>query len=361
MAQKLEMKTLAQKYHEFGSPAARILIGGKEVRLREGVYLERAEVVSGVGRDPDMAVLAYKVSRIKTGCVSALEGVLKLGEKVEVKAGYGDTLTRVFLGYLHEAEVSVRQAEYAEYTLICLDVKGLMKKNNSFLASGEKRTSQIMEGILKTAAYGFLIEKRHVDSLPEAFNRDCVILGDTHYDWLCGLAEYLDYEFFCRMGELFFRRAGKDAAVVLELTGDQGLLSVRAAATMDGQYGSVQVGGYNRRDERVSGAENWKTVKGPFLDKMEQRLRGFDKVIWDMGLETAAQASFRAKAVLGRIARQCSRMEALSIGIPEIMPGTCAEIKVEGMASLSGRVYMEEVRHLLDAKGYRTVFKGSRV
>lgn len=361
MARKMEMKALADKYRDFGNPAAKVSVAGKEVGLREGLYLESAEVVSGVGRDPDMAVLTYRADRSGPGCISALESVLDLGEKVEVRAGYGDALERIFLGYLHEAEVSAMPDGYAEYTLICLDVKGLMKKNNSFRASGRKKVSQIMDDILGAGAYAFLVEKKNTDSLPEAFNQDCVIRGESDYEWMCSLAEYLDYEFYCCRGELSFCRAGKDAPAIVELSGEYGLLSAKAVVTMAGQYGSVQVGGYNRKDEKIRGTDTWKKASGPFLGKAGQKLHGCEKALWDMELETAAQAAARAKAVMGSMVRQCSRMEAAGIGIPELRPGVCAGIAVKGMDSLSGIVYVEEVRHVLDWKGYRMTLKGRRV
>lgn len=361
MAQKLEGKTLAGKYYNFHDPVVQVWIGGREVRLQEGLYLERVEVISGVGMDPDMAALTYRADRISKTCISALEKVLYVGEKVEVKAGYGGSVARIFLGYLQEAEVASFQKQYVEYTLICLDVKGLMKKNSSFEASGARKAQQILNDILNTSSYGFLVEKKNVDSLPKDFNQDCVIRGSTHYDWMCSLAEYLDYEFFCGNGVLSFQKARKDTQVMLELTGQYGLQSVRTIVSMAGQVGSVHINGCNRKDEKLSGSDKWKAPSGPFLGRMKQKLQGYSKVIWDMELETAAQAASCAQAIMNRISRQAVRMQARHIGIPEFTPGVCVEIKVEDMPSLSGTIYVEEVRHLLDSEGYHAEITGSSI
>ena len=64
---------------------------------------------------------------------------------------------------------------------------------------------------------------------------------------------------------------------------------------------------------------------------------------------------------MDRAARQCSRMEAVNIGMPEIAPGICVKFEGETAESLKGTIYVDEVRHLLDGKGYRTVFRGIRI
>ena len=50
----------------------------------------------------------------------------------------------------------------------------------------------------------------------------------------------------------------------------------------------------------------------------------------------------------------------MNIGMPEIAPGICVKFEGETAESLKGTIYVDEVRHLLDGKGYRTVFRGIR-
>lgn len=64
---------------------------------------------------------------------------------------------------------------------------------------------------------------------------------------------------------------------------------------------------------------------------------------------------------MSRVKAQCSRLEAVTIGIPELLPGSRAEITDENVACLSGTIYVEEVCHRLDWNGYRTVVRGAKL
>ncbi len=359
MAQKLYIQNLVKKYQNFFTPNAEVYAAGQKIEVSETLRLETVEVVSGVCGEPDMAVVVYRADRMGSKGVEAVEKHLDVGEKMEIKAGYGDCLARIFLGYLHEVKVCCGEGEFVEYTLLCFDVKGLMKKNSSFQASGKKKAQQVLDDILDTGVYGFLIEKKSLDALPADFNLDCVVRGDTHYDWLCRLASYLDYEFYCWCGEFVFRKAGKNTEEAVKLTREYGLREVSLTASMEKQTGSVQVNAYNRGDERIQAVESRKASSGPFLGRLNQTLQGCSRVLWDMGLESAKQASASARTVMERNQRHCLRMEAVNCGIPELKPGMGIGIE-EKTESLSGVLYAEEVEHILDDRGYRTIVRGAR-
>lgn len=358
---KISGKSLAEKYNDFLSPCVEVIAAGKEIPAGEGVYLERVEVISSVGMEPDMAVLVYQADKFSEQDFEQLEKYLEVGQKMEIKTGYDDKASRIFLGYLHEVEAVDSMQDYVEYTLICLDVKGLMKKNSVFQISGAKKAQQILNDILKESCYADFLEKKKVSALPKELNRDCVISGETHYDWMCSLAAYLDYEFFCGRGELIFRKARNAGADFLELTVEYGLQEVRGTVTMTEQTGSIQVCGYNRKDEKLLGRADWPGIPGPFGKKIKDTLGGCVLTLPDMELETGEEATQRAEAVMSRRLGSCTRMRAAAIGIPELVPGICAEINAGVVSSLSGRMYVEEVRHLLDEDGYRTTAEGARI
>lgn len=78
----------------------------------------------------------------------------------------------------------------------------------------------------------------------------------------------------------------------------------------------------------------------------------------DMELETGAQALWRAKLEAERMAGRCARMRTVSLGLPELAAGMCVQVDAGEVGSLSGTMYVEETRHLLDENGYRTVAEG---
>lgn len=357
---KTSGKALADKYGDFLYPEVEVLAAGEIIPENDFWSLESVEVNSSVGKEPDMAVLVYRMEKLPVKNQTDLEGYLKAGQKMEVKAGYSGQVSRVFLGYLHEVEVCDLMQGFLEYTLVCLDLKGLMKKNSVFQVSGAKKLQQIRDDILEDKGYRFLVEKKSISALPGNLNQDCVVRGGTHYDWLCNLAEYLDYEFFCGTGELVFRKAGEGNGKLVELSAEYGLQAVRAVTSMTGQTGSVSVYGYNRKDEKIVGTAARKGSQDVFSGKMGQALQNFTLKIWDMEMETGEQASALARAVMSRAEAKCSRLEAVTIGIPELLPGSSAKITDENAACLSGTIYVEEVCHRLDWKGYRTVVRGKR-
>jgi len=362
---KTSGKALAKKYGDFLYPAVKVIVAGREIPEKDFFSLESAQVDSSVGREPDMAVLVYRMNKPSTESKSTdnqavLEGYLDLGQKVEVQAGYGEELSRIFLGYLHQVEVCDLMQGVLEYTLICLDVKGLMKKNSVYQVSGAKKVKQVLDEIAGCKGYSSFIKEKNVSAPPGDLNQDCVIRGETHYDWLCNLAEYLDYEFFCCRGELHFRKSGSVSGELMELTTEYGLQAVRAVASMEGQTGSVSVCGYNRKDEKISGTAQWQGPQSKFTQKMQQTLQSLSLKIWDMEMETGEQAAARAKALMGRGTAGCFRMEAVNIGLPELLPGVNIKIKDENVASLSETIYVEEVCHRLDWEGYKTVVRGRR-
>lgn len=353
-------KALAEKYHAFQNPAVKVFAEGKELVPAEGMYLDSTQVVSSVKREPDMAVLVYRASCLYPKALRALEERLALGQKMEVRAGYGSEVSRIFLGYLHEVSVSDAVSGCVEYTLLCLDVKGLMKKNNVFQVSGTKKVQKQLEELAGMGCYSRLVEKKKIDALPPGQNLDGVIRGETHYDWLCGLAERLDYEFFCGRGEFVFRKAQQAESESLELTGEYGLKALRAIVSMTGQTGSLRVSSRTRAGERLGAAAQWPGVPGPFAQRLKQTLGGFSLSVWDTEPETAGEAELLAKAAMRRRVRQCSRMEAVNAGLPELAPGIWIGLANDKVQSLSGRVYVEEAEHRLDEKGYETIVRGVR-
>ena len=356
----MDGKALAGKYKDFANPGVKIYVGDKEIDLKGNRFLESVEITSTTKREPDMAVIVYTVSRRPVDNINSFERYIKVGEKIEIKLGYEKNMTTVFCGYLHEAQVFDYQEEALEYTLIGLDVKGLMKKNSCFQISGSKNTEQIMKDIIDTRSYTQFITKKTISKLPASMNQDCVIKGETHYDWLCYLADILSYEFFCGRGELVFRKARQGGQDTYSLTGEYGVKAVRTLASMTGQTGNVQINGYNRKDEKISGTAKWPGVSGPFSKGLSSMLRDYGYVLMDMGLETKEQAAERAKAVLDREIGRCSRMEILHIGVPELQPGVYVTVTTENVESLSGTIYVDETSHVLDRDGYRTVVRGSR-
>lgn len=359
MAPKISGQALAAKYYGFSHPCIQVSVGGRKIQPEESGYLERAEITATVGREPDMAVLVYHIGKLPAESLKRLEGTLQVGEKLEIRAGYADCVDLIFLGYVHTVEVCDYGREFLEYTIVGLDAKGLMKKNSRYASSGTQKAEQLLQEILSGENLARLIPEKEINALPECMSRECWIRGETDYEWVCRLAEYLNYEFFGSRGKIFFRKAGGGTGELTELKEEYGLMSVSAQTSLEVCSGSVQICGYNRKDEKISGVFDFPELEGPFGGGMKETLKKCRVTKWEMELETAEQAVFRAKAAMMATARGCCRMEAVNMGLPELQPGEYVRITNESADSLSGIVYSEEVSHLFDSKGYRTALRGT--
>lgn len=358
MAEKFTIRSLADKYKDFTSPSAAVLLDGGEIETDEGIRLEQVEVHTAVFAEPSMAILYYRVSNIGTQYTSRVESKACVGSRLEVKAGYGQSLTRIFYGYVHEVSAAWYGEEYTVYELVGLDVKGLMQLNNVFGTSSSKKTQQIVSDILNHEMYLPFLESREEEQLPACMNDICMISGESHYEWLCRLAEYLHYEFFIVNGKLFFRRAGRKAGEATELSWEFGLQQIRSFATMSSRAACIRAAGYGKKGERILGRAERKAAAGPFSGKAAS-LAG-SRLYLDMSLSSQEQADYRAKALMQETEDGYGGMEAVCVGIPELVPGGFIRITDRNKGSLSGVIYVEEVTHRLGADGYLTTVKGRR-
>ena len=62
--QKVDGCSLADGYEDFHKPVARVYADSEELAAGEGIYLESVDVSASSGREPDMAVLVYRVRLI---------------------------------------------------------------------------------------------------------------------------------------------------------------------------------------------------------------------------------------------------------------------------------------------------------
>lgn len=355
---RFEMRQLAEEYDGFVDPSAEILVDGSILKGEDGLWLEQIKITSSVFHEPDSAMLHYLVRTPE--CVKKMENLLCAGSRIEIKTGYGKSVMRVFYGYIHEISVRAGTGDIIGYTILCMDVKGLMRLNSVYGISGVKRTDRILSEILNDGMYAPFIESRKVEKLPGCMNGGCFIRGDTHYDWLCGLADFLHFSFSANNGRLYFGPAGKDGDIVTELAAGCGVGRIETCVTLSGQTGSVEVSGFNGKDEKLSALERWKAPGGPFERKLPGLLSHSSRVYSAFSISTDEQAAYRARALMRRMEEDCSKMEIEAAGIPQMQPGIFIKVKTDAINSLSGKIYVEEVTHSLGADGYSMVVKGRR-
>lgn len=359
MGTSYQIKKLAEKYEGFAQPNLCVLLDGTQLKTGAGIYLNKADIHLSNRTEPNLAVLGYTVRRTGDSAVSRMEKLVKLGGRVEVKLGYRQEMSRVFLGYVHEASVSASGGDSVVYELVCLDVKALMKINSLYGMPVQKKASQFLNIIFNTAAYGNFIEKKEIGAIEDAVNLNYAVTGETHFEWAARLAVLLNYEFYMSDGTLCFQKARKDSSSLIELNGEMGVIAQRSSVTMSGQTAETEVAGGRPGMERLSAVRKRKSAGGPFEQNMSKVLSGSRRRYIDDGLLTQQQAKYRAEALGETADCHYSGMELVTVGLPELAPGRFITVS-NGLASLSGKIYVEEVVHSYGKDGYITTVKGYR-
>lgn len=359
MGTTFDCESLARKYEDFVRPQIQVLLDGRELKSGDGISLARAEVTVSCHVEPNMAVLSYYVDRID-GAVSAMERRLQTGSRVEIKTGYQQVFTQIFVGYLHEIEVSASDEGMVRYELTCLDVRGLMMSSCHYETSGVKKADQLLKEILGRGMYASFLSSKKLSAIDSGMNRLCVLNGESDYDWIRNLALQLHYEFFITGDTLFFRKSREDSSVLTTLTRKFGMSLAQTTVSLSGQTIACEVTGFDRNGQKLSGKAQAVTSGRLFGSRLSSVLSGSTKVYVDNSLETQAQAVYRAKALMGACGDRYCQMRILQIGLPELVPGRFIQVKEEEVPSLSGKLYVEEVIHMFGEDGYHVSLTGTR-
>ncbi len=89
--QRVDGSALAGTYEDFHKPVARVYADRTELSVKEGIYLESMDVSESSGKEPDMAVLVYRVRKQPEANLREFERRLAAvyGDNISEKRGKG--------------------------------------------------------------------------------------------------------------------------------------------------------------------------------------------------------------------------------------------------------------------------------
>lgn len=360
MGSTFDCESLARKYEDFVRPQMQVLLDGREMKSGNGISLNKAEITVSCHMEPNMAVLSYFVERAGGGAVSTMEKRLQAGGKVEIKTGYHNQLTLIFVGYLHEIVVTASDEGMVGYELTCLDVRGLMMNSYYYETSGIKKADQLLKEIVGRSAYSSFLSAKKLSAIDGSMNQICVLNGESDFDWIRGLVQLLHYEFFICGDTLYFRKSREDGSVLTTLSHRFGMSLVQTIVSLTGQTLGCEVTGFDRNGQKLSGKAATAASGKIFGSRLSNVLSGSRKVYVDNSLQTQTQAVYRARALMSSCEDRYCRMQILQIGLPELVPGRFLQVKEEEVPSLSGKLYVEEVVHMFGDDGYLVRLTGAR-
>lgn len=190
---------------------------------------------------------------------------------------------------------------------------------------------------------------------------------ESDYKLIERLAGEMNFEFFVREKKLYFRKA-KENKKVQTYQYKKDLISFTPRLSTASIVTQVEVSGWNEKEKK--GVEGKATLSDVTKDSSVKRIitkfvtgaQGNQprKKEVKVQVDTAEEATKRAKFELTKLARKFIEGSIDCIGDPELIPGVSVEIK--GIGDLfSGKYYITGAKHSLSGSGYKTTLDVRRV
>lgn len=356
MTQSTSYEALKDKYKNFSAPTVLIEVDGVELtqKLGVGVAAVAVDLTAGFAASGCSFDVLGQYQPGNSRYKSDAAGRLQLGAKVELKLGYVKTVS-VFYGLIAAVEY-VFDTEDAPYIHVeCMDAKCLMMKTQRLDITLEQKVSQSITDILTAQPVSTYLKGRAVENLTRQEEMLPTAM-ETDYQFAVRQARYFGCEFFIIQGKAHFRKAPQSSSPVLSLAPRKGLRSARFSLRGEGLVNKVKVVGINpANDEAVKGdaAASGSFSSGSTASRM---LGNSTKTYFEHDIETAGDASARAKALMGQIQSGFGRLTGTAVGLPELCPGR--SLRVSGlMPEADVTAYLLEVRHTFDSRGFETAFE----
>lgn len=169
------------------------------------------------------------------------------------------------------------------------------------------------------------------------------------------------FEFFISQGKLYFRKAPIDKAPAMTLTWGQQLKNFSPQANIDNMVTGVTAFGIQKKEtvkaEAMAGIEKKNDPKKQLGSQLYKTKIG-EKIetINDQPVDSKEELDELVKARLTAKTADFVTASGETPGIPGLNPGTC--IQLEGLGkTFSGKYYVTQTTHTIDAGGYNTHFE----
>jgi phage protein D len=290
--------------------------------------------------------------------------LLKLGTRVWIRMGYGDSRSQDLLlsGYVTAVGTS-----FAEGGSPDLEVSGQDTLYPLTLGTRERRLEQrsVRDAVAEVAS-DYSLSLRLEGNPPSQLTLDSNMQNDMEF--LRKLAENFStpnakWEFFVRPGELIdtlhFRPRSTGSAEVGALKWGADLLSFKPEANLGNQISRVEVHGWDeirkepiKGEARADGGSGTGDTPGEIQRSFLPRevVRGLR-----LPVRSRQEADARAAAELAKTITDHLKGDGETFGFPELLPDT--RVKLDGLGSKFSRsFYVTGTTHRYDSSGYRTRF-----
>jgi uncharacterized protein len=354
----MEYTELAKTYQNFYVPTFKINVNGEDVQGK-GIEIVSVSIDNTLEGADQFSFTVNNVFDITNRQLRWIDDVFSFGKKVEIWLGYVDkkTLKLMIVGIITSVKTSFPSGGLPQLEISGYDLSYCMMKVKKSRSKSDIKYSEIVELIaseyqLKPNTEDTKIKYPKVEKKEE----------ESDFDFVTRLGKELNFEFFVREQNLYFRSPANDKNAVVTLEWGKSLVSFSPEINISQQVSEVEVKGWDIKAKKEiigrakRGDEEGKDNKGksgsellPFICK-EQTVERIQLPVYSQ-----AEADARAKAILNQRAENLLTGNGESIGIPEIQAGE--NIALKGLGNkFSKTYYIQKATHSISASGYKTTF-----
>lgn len=356
---KSEFSKLEETYLGFINPDFTIKVGQKTVQKDFAIVDLKVKMSAAY----DIGSCEFTVA----GIMDLEEGEIqkevlstfKTGEVVEVEVGYTSNLQGVFKGYINSLAYEF-SGQGPAITVECLDAKGALVNNKTWVNFGKKDIKEIVTSILNEKCKDYAdigtIESDFDAGEEGAYDESPEIKKDVDdYQYLKAFAERTNNSFCVIYDKIHFCKNLADTAEVgIKLEWGKHLLTFSMEHDISQQIGAVEVYGMDHIEHKTFSGKATNTDQVPKVVKNKVIMINDPK-----GVVNEGQATALAKHTLAAHQTRFMTCKGSTIGLPDLKAGD--KVEIGGMGEgLNGTYYLTHVTHSINGGGYLTSFEGSR-
>lgn len=325
-----------QKYNDCAEPAAEIKISDKKWESKT-VLITNIEASISVGPEASTCSVEFMTTlpdfRNKSLSLDGDLAKIKLGVEIEVSLGFfvDGTLgrkaevTTVFVGYVCDIDVKVREGEQVVLTVKGMDAKIWMMPSQIIdLKKGKTKISDVVTDTVNNFIGKIKGKTIKIDGEP-TLERLIWQMNESHYEFLCRLAELSGCFFYISLGKLYFTSVSELQSNGVILSPVKGVYEVDVTTSVWGQLKEATHISLDPKDftkkikSKVTSSSITKYGDGKAPTSLTSNISAScARSIVDYSISSLAEAKFRSEALFNRTVIDVVQGRFLVDGIPDI-------------------------------------------
>ncbi|MDR1627946.1 MAG: hypothetical protein LBR79_04155 [Oscillospiraceae bacterium] len=364
-----------KKYDNCVQPIAEVSIAGK-AWSSETILITNIDVSLSVGPEASTCTVEFSTTLpdVEDGTLSIDDDFakVKLGVDIEISLGYfaeglfglSAEVTEVFIGYVCDIEIKVREGKQAVLIVKGMDAKVWMMPSQIIELKKEKtKISDVVADTLSDFSGKIKGKTIKIDGEPE-LERPIWQMNESHYEFLCRLAELSGCFFYISLGKLYFTSVSELQSDGVELSPGVGIHELDVTISIWGQHKEVTHVSLDPKDftkkieSKVTSSSITKYGDGKAPTSLTSNISAScARSIVDYSIASAAEAKFRSEALYNKTAIDLVQGKFLVAGIPDITVASgletsdCGEpidntyiiTKIQHHCNISNREYTTEI------------------